>query len=44
MRANGAIIREPYQIPTLDEIVHEFNGCTIFITLDLNQGYHEISL
>lgn len=40
--ANSAIIREPYQILTLDEIVHEFNGCTKFTTLDLNQGYHQL--
>lgn len=42
--ANSAIIREPYQIPTLNEILHEFNGCTKFTTLDLNQGYHQLSL
>ncbi|XP_057312326.1 uncharacterized protein K02A2.6-like [Hydractinia symbiolongicarpus] len=42
--ANSAIIREPYQIPTLEEVLHEFNGCTIFTTLDLNQGYHQITL
>ena len=42
--ANTAIIREPYQIPTLEEILHTFNGCTMFTTLDLNQGYHQISL
>ena len=45
MRAvNTSIIREPYQIPTLDEILHEFNGCTKFTKLDLNKGYHQISL
>lgn len=42
--ANSAIIREPYQIPTLNEILHEFNGCTKSTTLDLNQGYHQLSL
>ena len=42
--ANTAIIREPYQIPTLEEILYTFNGCTLFTTLDLNQGYHQISL
>ena len=43
-KANTAIIREPYQIPTLEEFRHEFNGCTIFSTLDLNQGYHQLTL
>ena len=42
--ANTAIIREPYQIPTLDEILHTFNGCTKFTKLDLNKGYHQILL
>ena len=42
--ANTAIIREPYQIPTLEEILHEFNGCKYFTTLDFNQGYHQITL
>ena len=45
MRAvNTSIIREPYQIPTLEELLHEFNGCTVFTKLDLNKGYHQISL
>jgi len=30
--------------PTLEEIIHEFNGCTIFTKLDLNKGYHQIEL
>ena len=42
--ANSAIIREPYQIPTLDEVLHDFNNCTKFETLDLNQGYHQLEL
>ena len=42
--ANTAIIREPYQIPTLDEIIHTFNGCTKFTKLDLNKGYHQLLL
>ena len=42
--ANSAVIREPYQIPTLEEITHEFSGCKIFCKLDLNKGYHQIVL
>lgn len=38
--ANTSIIREPYQIPTLEEFRHEFNQCKYFTTLDLNQSYH----
>jgi hypothetical protein len=45
MRAvNEAIIREPFQIPTLEEVIHDFNGCTVFTKLDLNKGYHQIEL
>lgn len=42
--ANAAVIREPYQIPTLEELLHELNGCTVFTKLDLNKGYHQIAL
>ena len=42
--ANEAIIRQPYQIPTLDEMLQEFNGCKVFAKLDLNKGYHQIEL
>ena len=42
--ANVAIIREPYQISTLDDMLYTFNGCTKFTKLDLNKGYHQISL
>ena len=42
--ANTSIIREPYQIPTLEELIHEYNGCTVFTKLDLNKGYHQIEL
>ena len=42
--ANTAIIREPYQIPTLEELLYEFNECTVFTKLDLNKGYHQITL
>lgn len=42
--ANSSIIREPYQISTLEEVLIEFNGCTKFAKLDLNQGYHQLSL
>ena len=43
-RANEAIICKPYQIPTLEDFRYEFNGCKLFTTLDLNQGYHQITL
>ena len=42
--ANSPIICEPCQIPTLDEMLHEFNGCTKFTKLGLNKGYHQVEL
>ena len=42
--ANTAVVREPYQIPTLSEISQTFKGCKYFTKLDLNKGYHQILL
>ena len=39
-----AVVREKYPIPTVEEIMHEFNGSTIFTKLDLRPGYHQIML
>ena len=43
-KANTAIIRNYYPIPTLDEILYEVNGAKIFSKLDLAQGYYQIVL
>ena len=42
--ANKAITRERHPMPTLDEVVHDFNGAKVFSKLDLNQGYHQLVL
>ena len=42
--ANEAVIREPYQIPTLEEVSHTFKGCNYFTKVDLNKGYHQLLL
>ena len=42
--ANASIFREPYRIPTLDELIHKYNGCTVFTKLYLNKGCHQIEL
>ena len=31
-------------MPTLDEVIHDLNGATVFSKLDLNQGYHQLLL
>ena len=39
-RANEAIIRERHQIPTIDELLYNLNGSSVFSKLDLKMGFH----
>ena len=43
-RANQAIIRERHPIPTIEDLLCDLNGCTVFSKLDLNMGFHQIQL
>jgi len=43
-RANEAVVRERHPIPTVEEILHELNGSTVFSKLDLRMGFHQIEL
>ena len=43
-RANEAIIRERLPIPTVDEVLEELNGSTVFSKLDMRHGFHQIEL
>ena len=38
--ANKAVMRERHLTPTIDDIIHDLNGNTIFSKLDLRSGYH----
>ena len=42
--ANKAIIRERHPIPTIEEILYQMNGATVFSKLDLKWGFHQIVL
>ena len=42
--ANKAVRREKHPMPTLDELVTDLNGATVFTTLDLTSGYHQLEL
>ena len=43
-RANEAIERERHPIPTIEEVLHDLNGSTVFSKLDLRWGFHQIEL
>ena len=42
--ANEAIVRERHPIPTIEEILYDLNGSTVFSKLDLRWGFHQIEL
>ena len=44
IRANDAIIREKFPIPTVNDILHEMNGSTMFSKLDLKWVCHQLEL
>lgn len=43
-QANRAIERERYPIPTVDEVLHDLNGITIFTKLDVKWAFHQVEL
>ena len=43
-RANEAIVRELHPIPTVEELLHDLNGSTVFSKIDLKWGFHQILL
>ena len=43
-KANEAIKRERHVTPTIDDIILELNGSTVFSKVDLNKGFHQLVL
>ena len=43
-RANQAMIRERQPIPTVEEVLQDLNGSTVFIPVDLESLFHRIRL
>ena len=42
--ANQAIPRRHTQHPTIDDVVNELSGSTVFSHLDMSKGYHQLEL
>ena len=42
--ANEAILRERHDTPTVEELIAEVNGSTVFSKLDLRSGYHQVEI
>ena len=42
--ANNAILRNHKPVPTLEELMDDFTGCSYFSKIDLVHGYHQIEL
>ena len=42
--ANKASTREKHLVPIIDELITDLNGATVFSTLDLASGYHQLEL
>ena len=43
-QANVAVKREPFPIPTIDEVLQDLNQSKFFSKLDLTTAYHQIEL
>ena len=43
-RVNEATERERYPIPTIEEVLYDLNGSTVFSKLDLTWGFHQVEL
>ena len=42
--ANQAIERERHPVLTVEDLIVDLNGATVFSKIDLNQGYHQLEL
>ena len=42
--ANQAVKREKHLMPTVDDLITDLNGATVFSKLDLSSGYHQFEL
>ena len=43
-QSNSAIVRERHPIPSVDEVLHEFNGSSVLSKLDIKWAFHQVEL
>ena len=43
-KANHAILRERFMVPSLDDLIHDLNGAVMFSKLDMNTAFHQLEL
>lgn len=41
-RANKAVLREKYPMPTIEDLLSKLKNCTVFSSLDIKQAFHQI--
>ena len=42
--ANAVIKREKHLMPTQDDLITDLDGASVFATLDMKSGYHQLEL
>ena len=43
-QANKAIVRHHFPVPTIDELILDMNGSTVFSKIDMRMGFHQFVL
>jgi len=43
-RLNDVTIKDSYALPFIDELLESVHGATVFSTIDLFSGYHQITM
>jgi len=43
-RANAEIARDRHPIPTIEQVLYDLNGWTVFSKLELQWGFHQVEL